>query len=45
MIHWAFLIPAFVGGFACCYGLKYLRQRLWEKVAAALRGLRIDKVN
>ena len=45
MIHWAFLILAFVGGFACCCGLKYQQHKQWQEVEAALRGLRIDKVN
>lgn len=40
MIYWGFLILAFCGGIAVCYGIIYQAAKLCGKVLAAIEGIR-----
>jgi len=36
MVHWVFLIVAFVAGFAACYGLLYELSKVYSQVIEAI---------
>jgi len=37
MIHWGFLILAFIAGFASCYGIIYRLSKLYDEVMGTVK--------
>ena len=37
MVHWAFLILAFIAGFASCYGLLWHLAKMYGRVVEAIK--------